>query len=62
MYFIFKNEKYLIIHLKIHTNDPPKPQKAALNQFPCTYTSCLCPFVANAFVFPAQGWKMSHIF
>lgn len=62
MYFTFKNENYIILHLKIRTNDPPKHQKAKLNQFPCTYASCLCPFVDNTFVFPALGWKISHIF
>ena len=54
MYFIFKNENYIILHLKIHT-DSPKPQKTVLNQFPCTYASCLHPFVADTFVFLVVG-------
>lgn len=62
MYFIFKNETYIILHLKIHTHDPPQPQKITLNLLPCAYASSLCPFVANAFVFLVLGWKMSHTF
>ena len=33
MYFIFTSDNYIILYLKIHTNDPLKPSESELSQF-----------------------------